>query len=349
MKKHATRHTVQEIADLIGGEIIGDAQQVINGIADVRHAASTQLAFLSDPRYFKAAKQTRAAALLISPDIKEIFSTTVIRVKNPLKAFGKIAVLFTPPPLNWPKKIHPTAIVSPDAKIGHGVHISPHVVIEAGAEIEDGCHIGAGCYIGHYVKMGLSCFLHPRVVIEERCILGNRVNIHAGTVIGSDGFGYEFNNGRHEKIPQIGYVQIDDDVEIGANVTIDRGRFDKTWIQEGAKIDNLVMIAHNVVVGKHTIIVAQAGLAGSVHCGSYVTIAGQAGIAGHISIGDKATVTAKVGVTKDCEPGIIYSGYRARPMQESMKLEACTHRVPELIERVKKLEKEFLAKTAKSF
>ncbi|MFH1067639.1 MAG: UDP-3-O-(3-hydroxymyristoyl)glucosamine N-acyltransferase, partial [bacterium] len=196
-----------------------------------------------------------------------------------------------------------------------------------------------GCVIGHGVKMDDDCFLHSRVTVAERSVLGKRVILHSGVVIGSDGFGYEFVKGHYEKIPQTGYAQIDDDVEIGANTTVDRGRFGKTWIQEGVKIDNLVMIAHNVVVGKHTVIVAQTGLAGSVHCGAYVTIAGQVGTVGHIRIGDRATITGKVGVSKDCEAGQIYSGHRARPVREVMKIEALTQRLPELFDRVKELEK----------
>ncbi|MFZ5805838.1 MAG: UDP-3-O-(3-hydroxymyristoyl)glucosamine N-acyltransferase [Verrucomicrobiota bacterium] len=336
MKRSIAQRSVKEIADSVEGKVVGDGTRMLTGIADLRIANEHQLAFFGDSKYLKAAQKTNAGAMFVPLDSKEEFPTTVIQVKEPAKAFAKAAVLFMPAPVQWTKTKHPTAVISPKAKIGDAVHIGPHTVIEAGAHVGDGSHIGAGCYIGHNVKLGLSCFLHPNVVIEERCTLGNRVIVHAGTVIGSDGFGYEFTNGHHEKIPQIGYVQIDDDVEIGANVTIDRGRFDKTWIQEGCKIDNLVMIAHNVVIGKHTIIIAQSGLSGSVHVGNYVIIAGQSGIAGHLQIGDKAIVTARAGVTRDCEPGKVYSSLgHARERSEIMRIEAATHQLPQFLKQFK--------------
>jgi UDP-3-O-[3-hydroxymyristoyl] glucosamine N-acyltransferase len=176
------------------------------------------------------------------------------------------------------------------------------------------------------------------VTIRERSRLGLRVTIHSGTVIGSDGFGYELQQGRHVKVPQIGYVQIDDDVEVGANVAIDRGRFDRTWIQEGTKIDNLVQIAHNVTIGKHSIIIALSGIAGSTTLGQYVTLAGQSGIAGHLHIGDQVIIGAHTAVAKDAPAKIILSGRHAKPLRESLKIEALTNRLPELVERIKQLE-----------
>jgi UDP-3-O-[3-hydroxymyristoyl] glucosamine N-acyltransferase len=329
---------VQEIAAIVEGQIEGNAQKTIAGVADLQNAGPDHISFLAQTRYYKAALESQAGAILVDFKTEGDFKGTLIRVKNPSKAFSQVVALFAPTPINYSPGIHATAIVSPSAKVGKDAYVGPYVVIETDAEIGNNCKIGAGSYIGAQVKIGEESFLYPRVVIGERCAIGKRVRIHSGTVIGSDGFGYEFSNGKYEKIPQVGFVQIDDDVELGANVTIDRGRFDKTWIQEGVKIDNLVMIAHNVVVGKHSVIVAQSGISGSSQCGSYVTIAGQVGVAGHIKIGDRATVTAMSGVSKDIPVGEIYSGRHARPMKETMKAEACAHQLPELFKRVKQLE-----------
>ena len=198
--------------------------------------------------------------------------------------------------------------------------------------------IGAGSYLGRNVKVGAGCLLHPRVYVGDRCVLGNRVVLHAGAVVGADGFGYEMKEGKHHKIPQLGYVQIDDDAEIGANTTIDRGRFARTHIGEGAKIDNLVMIAHNCVVGPHSVIVAQSGLSGSTTTGHHVTIAGHVGTVGHIHIGSGAILTAKSGVTKDVPEGQTWRGAPARPIKEQMAMEAYLQQLPDLARRLKVLE-----------
>jgi UDP-3-O-[3-hydroxymyristoyl] glucosamine N-acyltransferase len=218
------------------------------------------------------------------------------------------------------------------------VSIQPHAVIEAGTTIGDETVIGAGSYVGHETKIGSGCMIYPNVTIRERTIIGSRVIIHGGAVIGADGFGFEFKDGRQRKIPQIGIVQIDDEVEIGANTTIDRARFGRTWIQEGVKIDNLVQIAHNVVVGKHTVIAAQAGISGSVRLGERVSLAGQVGIVGHATIGDGTMVAAQSGVSKNI-PGGVWFGYPAVPFEEAKRQFAWIHRLGKLFERVKALEK----------
>jgi UDP-3-O-[3-hydroxymyristoyl] glucosamine N-acyltransferase len=223
-------------------------------------------------------------------------------------------------------------------ELGEGVSIQAHAVLEPGVRVGARTVIGAGVYLGHESCVGDDAWLYPNVVIRERSRLGNRVVIHSGTVVGSDGFGYETQKGRHVKIPQVGYVQIDDDVEIGANVAIDRGRFDRTWIQEGTKIDNLVQIAHNVTVGKHCFLVALSGIAGSTSLGNYVTLAGQSGIAGHLHIGDQVIIGAQSAVAKDAPPKIILSGRHAKPLREALKIEALTNRLPELLERIRQLE-----------
>jgi UDP-3-O-[3-hydroxymyristoyl] glucosamine N-acyltransferase len=331
-----------ELAALVRGDLTGDPERMISGVADLRSAGKDQLSFLANTKYAAAAQATGAGAILADRKAAAAFSCDVIRVDNPSAAFAVVADLFAPPPVSWPPGIDPKASVDPSATIGPGASIGPCAVIEAGAVIGAGTRVGAGCYVGHETAVGENCLLYPNVTIRERCVVGNRVILHPGAVIGSDGFGYEFEKekGRFAKIPQTGYVRIDDDAEIGACTTIDRGRFDKTWIQQGAKIDNLVMIAHNVVVGAHSIIVAQSGLSGSSSTGSYVTLAGQVGTVGHIHIADQATVTGRSAVTKDVPPKQVWRGAPAKPIKESMEIEALTQRLPELYKRLRQLEAE---------
>jgi UDP-3-O-[3-hydroxymyristoyl] glucosamine N-acyltransferase len=243
-----------------------------------------------------------------------------------------------PKPVTFPAGIHSTAIVDPSAKLGARVSIQPYVVIEANVTVGDETVIGAGSYVGHETKIGSGCLIYPKVTIRERTIVGSCVIIHSGVVVGADGFGFEFKDGRQRKIPQIGIVQIDDDVEIGANTTIDRARFGRTWIQEGVKIDNLVQIAHNVVIGKHSVIAAQVGISGSVRIGERVSMAGQVGIVGHATIGDGSMIVAQSGVSKNI-PGGVWFGYPAVPIEEARKQFAWIHRLGKLFERVKALEK----------
>jgi len=310
----------------------------ITGINDLGRAEPGQLSFLGNSRYAKAASTTRASGILVPRDFTSPLPCAAIRVDNPSAAFARVVEAFSPPPVTWVPGIHPSAVVDPSARVGAEVHIGPHAVVEAGAVLGDRVHLGAGAYVGHEARIGEDCFLHPRAVVRERCLLGCRVILHAGAVIGSDGFGYDFQGGKYVKIPQVGFVQIDDDCEIGANTTIDRGRFDKTWIQEGCKIDNLVMIAHNVVVGKHTVIVAQVGISGSSSLGAYNTVAGQSALVGHVKTADRVTITAWTAVTKDITAPGVYRGGPAKPMRESMEIEALTQRLPELYQRLRALE-----------
>ncbi|HEY8670961.1 MAG TPA: UDP-3-O-(3-hydroxymyristoyl)glucosamine N-acyltransferase, partial [Terriglobales bacterium] len=231
----------------------------------------------------------------------------------------------------------PSAVIAAGASLGERVSIGAHVVIEAGTLIAGGTRIGAGSYVGHETTIGAACLIYPNVTIRERARIGDRVIIHSGTVIGSDGFGFEAVAGEHKKVPQIGIVQIDDDVEIGANTTIDRARFGRTWIQEGVKIDNLVQIAHNVVIGKHSIIVAQVGIAGSVRIGQRVIIGGQAGIIGHIELDDGTMIGAQSGVSKSLHGGTWWATPTV-PLGEAKQQIAWLRRLGKLFERVKALE-----------
>ena len=335
------KYSLGEIATLVGGQLVGDPGVIISGINDLGRATATQISFLGNPRYVQAARQSQAGAILVPAGNDELELTAAqIRVANPSAAFAKVFALFAPEPVTWEAGVHPTAAVDSAAKLGANVYVGPGAVIEANVEIGDNTHVGPGVYVGHESVIGRDTFIYPHVTIRERSVIGNRVILHPGVVIGADGFGYEFQQGRHVKVPQLGYVQIDDDVEIGANTTIDRGRFDKTWIQEGCKIDNLVMIAHNVVVGAHSVIVAQCGISGSSTIGKYVTIAGQSAVVGHIKVGDQVTVTGWTAVTKDISKPGVYRGAPARPMREAMKIEALTKKLPELYERIQELEKQ---------
>ena len=328
-----------DIAALVQGQLSGDASLEIKGVNDLSRAGPDQISFLGNPRYIKQALQSKAGAILVPTQAPGNFPTALIRVDNPSTAFAKVAALFTPPLIQWATGIHPSAVIAPSAAIGQGVHIGAHVTVEDGARLADGVHVGAGSYIGHEVVIGENSFIYPNVTVRERCLLGKRVILHAGVVIGSDGFGYEFLQDRYVKVPQTGYVQLEDDVEVGANSTIDRGRFDKTWIKQGTKIDNLVIVAHNVVVGEHSILVAQAGIAGSATLGSYNTVGGQAAIVGHVKITDKVSITGWSAVTKDITQPGVYRGGPAKPMKESLEIEALTQRLPEIYERLKALEK----------
>jgi UDP-3-O-[3-hydroxymyristoyl] glucosamine N-acyltransferase len=283
-------------------------------------------------------KATQASAVFVPHDFSEKISAAQIRVADPSKAFEQVVLKLAPKRIAFPPGVHPTAIIDPTAKLGARVSIQPHAVIEAGVTIGDETVVGAGSYVGHETAIGSSCLIYPNVTIRERSKIGSRVIIHGGVVIGADGFGFEFKDGRQRKIPQIGIVQIDDDVEIGANTTIDRARFGRTWIQEGVKIDNLVQVAHNVVIGKHSVIAAQVGISGSVRLGERVSLAGQVGIVGHATIGDGAMVAAQSGVSKNI-PGGVWFGYPAVPFAEAKRQFAWIHRLGRLFERVKAIEK----------
>jgi len=330
--------TLQEIAKLSGGELSGDGNRVISGAASLDEAVDGEIAFYNNPKYMPRLKATRASAVFVPPDFSEKISTAQIRVADPSKAFEQVVLKLAPKPIVFASGIHPTAVVDPTAKLGARVSIQPHAVIEADVTIGDETVVGAGSYVGHETAIGKSCLIYPNVTIRERSKIGSRVIIHGGAVIGADGFGFEFKDGRQRKIPQIGIVQIDDDVEIGANTTIDRARFGRTWIQEDVKIDNLVQIAHNVVIGKHSVIAAQVGISGSVRVGERVSMAGQVGIVGHATIGDGTMIAAQSGVSKNI-PGGVWFGYPAVPFAEAKRQFAWVHRLGKLFERVKAIEK----------
>ena len=329
--------TLQEIAAMSDGLLVGNAETTITGAASVAEAMPGEITFYGDLKYLPAFRKTRAAAAFVPANFEETVVAAQIRVSNPAKAFEQIVLKLAPLPITRAPGRHPTAVIADDAKLGKEVSVGAHAVVESGARIGARTHIGANSYIGHESVIGADCVIYPNVVIRERGRIGQRVIIHSGVVIGADGFGFEPVNGRHQKLPQIGIVQIDDDVEIGANTTIDRARFGRTWIQEGVKIDNLVQIAHNVVIGKHSIVVAQVGIAGSVRIGERVLIGGQAGIIGHIEIGDGTAIGAQSGISKNIRGGTWWAT-PAVPLAEAKQQLAWVRRLGKLFARVKAIE-----------
>lgn len=331
--------TLREVAEHIGGWVAPENyDKQILGLASLADANEGELSFYGSPKYLKVLKKCRATAVLVPHGFGEEVPPVCVWVDNPAEAFAKLLAIFAPPPIEYPAGVHPTAVVAEGVELGEGVCIKAHAVIEPGAKIGARSIIGANSYVGHGAVLGTDCHVFSNVTVADRSIVGNRVILHPGVVIGCDGFGYEFREGRHQKIPQTGIVQIDDDVEIGSNATVDRARFGRTWIQEGAKIDNLVQVAHNVVVGKHTILCAQVGISGSTRVGSYVTMAGKVGVNGHIEVGDGAIVTAMAGVTKSVPPKEVLVGLPARPMREYKENYVHLHNIKKLYERVKRLE-----------
>ncbi len=329
--------TLEQIAKLSGGKLEGDPETKITGAASLAEATVHEVSFFNNPRYLAQLRKTRAAAVIVPRDFSEQIEAAVIRTPDPAKAFEQVVTKFASPPIKFAPGIHPSAVIHPRAKLGDHISIQPLVVIEAGARIGSRTVIGAGSYIGHDVVIGEGCMIYPRVTIRERCRLGARVILHSGAVIGADGFGFEMTAEGQQKVPQIGIVQIDDDVEIGANTTIDRARFGRTWIQAGAKIDNLVQVAHNVVIGKDTVIAAQTGIAGSVRIGKRVMIGGQAGIIGHIEIADGTMIGAQTGVSKNLNGGVWWATPSV-PLKEAKVQLAWVRRLGEFFERVRKIE-----------
>lgn len=338
------QYTVLELAKLVQAEVEGDVTAIITGVGGLEDAEPNHISFLANLKYAKNAKLSKAGAILLSlNEARPNDSVTILRVENPSKAFAVLCALWLPPQVKRSEGVHVGAHVSAGAKLAKSVTVEAGAVIEEGVEVGEGTIIGANVYLGREIKIGADCRIHPNVTIYERCLIGNQVLIHSGAVIGADGFGFDLSTENAEKIPQVGIVKIDDRVEIGANTTIDRARFGQTWIQEGVKIDNLVQVGHNVVIGKNTIVVAQTGISGSVKLGQRVILAGQVGMVGHIHIGDGAVVTAQAGVSKDVPPGSIVAGYHAQPLRILQKQEAALRRLPEWFKRIMQLEEKLEA------
>lgn len=330
---------LSELARVVGGILDGEGQVEIHGVAGIGTAVEGEISFIANPRYASEAASTQASAVIVAEDWTAECPASLIRVSNPDAAFAKAALAFyTPPPLPA-IGVHPSTVIADGVELSEGVRIGALCVIEAGVKIGANTIISPQCYIGHQVQIGEDSCLYPQVSVRESAIIGNRTIIHSGTVVGSDGFGYSVDgDGIRTKIPQIGAVQIGDDVEIGSNVSIDRARFGKTRIGNGVKIDNLVQIAHNVVIEDHAVIIAQVAIAGSTTIGSRVIMAGQSAAAGHLKVGAGAVIGAKAAVTKDVPPGEYVIGFPAMPAMKYKKIQAIIARLPALKERIRDLE-----------
>jgi UDP-3-O-[3-hydroxymyristoyl] glucosamine N-acyltransferase len=337
--------TLQELAGRVGGKVVGDGTLVAEGIAPLEVAGPTQLSFFSNKKYRKAFEATAAVAVLVEPGTEAPSGRTLLVVSNAYLAFAKISTLFHPPQEPLPE-IAPSAVIHPTAQVHPSAQVMPLACVGPGAVIGPRTILFAGAHVGQDVKVGADCIVYHNVVIRERSVVGDRVILQPGVVVGSDGFGYALDmegdghGPRHFKIPQVGHVVIEDDVEIGANTCVDRATLGVTRIGRGAKIDNLVQIAHNVEVGPLCIIASQVGISGSTKLGMGVVAWGQVGIVGHISIGDRAVINAQSGVGHDVEPGARVAGSPAKPDVQWARNSAVFDRLTDMRRELRELRKE---------
>lgn len=332
--------TTGELAAKLGVELEGNPGAVLHGVADLRTAGAGQLSFASSSRYLSEVAASSATAVIV-PSGAQIAAPkpVLLRATDVEATFAAACALFAPPAVVMPRGVHPQAFVSPQAKLGKNVSVGAFAVVEAEAELGEGTTLYPQTYVGHGSKLGADCLLYPFASIRERCVLGDRVILHNGAVIGGEGFGYAVDaQGVRTKIPQTGIVVLEDDVEIGANTTVDRARFGETRVGKGTKVDNLVMIAHNCHIGENSVLCSQVGLAGTTTLGKRVICAGQAGLAGHLTVGDGAVIGAQAGVPKDLPGGQMYLGAPAVPRLEFGKSLAHVASIPKLKEQLKALE-----------
>jgi len=335
--------TTAEIAKHLDGEVVGDAAAILKGFAPADHAKPGDLTFAENEDYFARAEQSTATAIIADARFKSA-KKILIRVPNARVAFGKAMALFFPE-RTYTAGIHPTAVIAASARVDATAHIGPNCVVGERVRISARSVLQAGDVVGDDSQLADDVNLFPNVTIYPQTEIGARVRIHAGTVVGSDGFGYVLDAGVHRKVPQIGNVIIGDDVEIGANVTIDRGALGPTIIGKGTKIDNLVQIAHNVEIGEGSIVISQVGISGSCKIGKYVILAGQAGLAGHLKIGNQVTIAAKSGVMHDIPDGGKWMGIPAQPDKQTKRQMIAIQHLPELIRRVAELERKLGGKS----
>lgn len=334
--------TAAEIAAMIDGEVRGESEVRVNGVESLDDAVAGKVSFLGNPKYRSKLLSSAASVVLVPPDFSEPppAGRAWVVCRNPSESFSFLVEHFAvvPPPAQ--PGIHHQAVVSDKATVSSSASVGAKTVLEAEVEIGERTVISPGCYLGYGVKIGRDCYIHPNATIREFTKIGDRVAIHSGAVIGSDGFGYIPGSEGHTKIPQRGIVQIDDDVEIGALVAVDRARFGRTWLKKGVKVDNLVQIAHNVVVGEYSFLVGQAGIAGSSRLGQHVILAGQAGVAGHIEIGDEAVVLGQAGVGQDLPPKAKVMGSPAIPERDYLKGQFNLARIHKLKKELRELKQE---------
>ena len=330
------KKTLTEIAAFLGGSLINDAELEISGVTNIEDAGPGDITFAVPPHLEKA-MASRAAAVIIPETVTE-FPKPAIRLANPRLAFCRLLELFTPPQ-KVDRGVHPSAVIGRNVTLGGNVAIMPCAVIADGVTIGENTVIYPHSYVGQESHIGADCIIYPNVTIRENCRVGSRVLINSGAVVGSEGFGFITVDKKHHKVPQVGNVVVEDDVEIGANVTIDRATTGSTLVKRGSKIDNLVHLAHNVVVGENCLMVAFTGIAGSAKIGNNVTFAGQSGCNGHITVGDNCVFAARTAPISDVPAGSFYAGFPARPHREWIKTEAAVGKLPELIKKMRELEK----------
>jgi UDP-3-O-[3-hydroxymyristoyl] glucosamine N-acyltransferase len=328
--------TLEELARLVGGEVRGVCEELLFGITGIREARKGQITFMVDPKYGKDLETTQASAVIVGAQSLQT-SKPLLITSNPYLAYASIAQFFAPKP-SHPVGVSSLTHYGKDCRIGERVSIYPLVYLGDRVDIEDGVILYPGVFVGDSVRIGKDSIIYPNVSILSGTIIGQRVIIHSGTVIGSDGFGFVQDGMIQVKVPQTGIVQIDDDCEIGANNTIDRATFGKTWIKTGVKTDNLVHVAHNVVVGEHSLLIAQVGISGSVTIGQGVILAGQVGVADHLTIGNGVKVGGKSGVVKSIPSGEVVSGNPTMPHQTYLRASSLIKRLPEMAQKIRALE-----------
>lgn len=328
---------LNDIADAVQGSLQGDGALKITGIAKIEEAGPGEITFISNPKYAKFIETTGASAVLVGNDFPAT-DKTIVRTENPYHAFLITLRLFHPHTEHIPGGIHPTAVIEDSAVLGNQPHIGAMVYIGSKSQIGNNVTLYPGVVIGSGVEVGDNTVIYANAVLRENVKIGNNVIIHSGTVVGSDGFGFAREGQEYHKIPQIGTVLIEDDVEIGANCTIDRATMGKTVIRKGAKLDNLIQIAHNVEVGENTVIAAQTGISGSTKIGKNNIVGGQVGFVGHIDTGENVTIGAQSGVSKSLPANSVHFGYPARPIMQAKREEAALRKLPDLLKRVTELE-----------
>ena len=331
------KKTLREIADFLNGRLAGNPAIEIRGVTNIADAGQEEITFAVDPHIEEAAACAAGAVLL--PEGVPDFPLPAIYVTEPRAAFAKLLELFTPP-LHFQEGVSERAYIGTDVKLGEHVTIMPFAVVDDHAEIGDHVTLYPHTYIGQYCSIGAESVLYSNVTVREHCQVGQRVIIHSSTVVGGDGFGFTTKEGVHTKVPQVGNVILEDDVELGAHVGIDRATTGSTVIGHGTKIDNLVHIGHNCRIGANNLIVAQTGISGSTIVGDNVTFGGQVGTVGHIHIGGNSVFAARSGITNDTPEGVFYAGFPVRPHQEWLRMEAMLKHLPELSKRLRQLEKQ---------
>lgn len=332
----SVKFRLAELASKFGAEVVGDADLLVVGVRPLDTAEAAHLSFLHNPKYVEEARSSAAGAILVS-DAEVLPGRNLLVCPEPYLALARALEIFNPvhrPPAG----IHPSAVVAEDALLGEAASVGPQAVVGDGSRIGDRSVVGAGCVLGRGVTVGADCLLHPRVVIEDGCRIGDRCIIQSGTVVGADGFGFATVDGVHHKVPQVGIVVLEDDVELGANVCVDRAALGETRIGRGTKVDNLVQVAHNVEVGEHCLLVAQTGISGSCKIGHHTVFAGQSGCSGHLKIGNGVVLAARAVAIKDVPDGVTLSGHPGRPHREWLKTQANIQRLDGLKDKIKEIE-----------